>query len=79
MLSKLTGCIVSKNAPRLLSTVSSVTLHKFVVYAPDVSDSEVFQRRLSVRAQHLARADEFVQKGFISKSHAVIFNIQILS
>jgi len=42
-------------ASRKMSTAT--TKHKFVVWAPDMTDPDAFQRRLSVRTKHLERAD----------------------
>ena len=49
-----------------MMTTSATTRHKFIVYAPDMTDSDAFQRRLSVRQAHLNRAREQVDKGMIS-------------
>lgn len=40
--------------------------HKFIVYAPDMTDEGALQRRLSVRPAHLQRAKEEIAKGVIS-------------
>ena len=48
----------SKNTP---------ALHKFIVYAPDMSDEDAFQRRLCVRRSHLDGAKSQARKGVISK------------
>ncbi len=40
--------------------------HKFIVYAPNMTDEGALQRRLSVRPAHLQRAKEEIAKGVIS-------------
>ena len=40
--------------------------HKFVIYAPDMTDDGAFQRRLSVRPAHLDKAREHISGGTIS-------------
>ena len=40
--------------------------HKFMVYAPDHTDPEIFQRRLSHRPDHLERAKTPVANGDLS-------------
>ena len=42
--------------------------HKFIVYAPDMSDEGAFQRRLSVRQSHLDNATTQAKNGVVSKS-----------
>lgn len=44
--------------------------HKFLVYAPDMTDAEAFARRLSVRAKHLEKAGELTQQGLVSEYHS---------
>ena len=39
----------------------------FVVYAPDMTDPDALQRRLSVRPVHLARAKEQTKAGVVSE------------
>ncbi|KZT03967.1 uncharacterized protein LAESUDRAFT_658742 [Laetiporus sulphureus 93-53] len=41
-----------------MSIASEPTLYKFVVWAPDMTDPDALQRRLSVRERHLARATD---------------------
>ena len=41
--------------------------HKFIVYAPDMSDAGALQRRLSVRPAHLEKAAEYIEGGMFSK------------
>ncbi|KAF9816775.1 hypothetical protein IEO21_03855 [Rhodonia placenta] len=53
-----------------MSTAPST--HKFVVYAPDMTDPDAFQRRLSVRPSHVARADGLVNSGLIRVGGAML-------
>ncbi|KAI0359258.1 hypothetical protein OH77DRAFT_1517799 [Trametes cingulata] len=46
--------------------------HKFVVYAPDMTDEGAFQRRLSVRQAHLQRAKEEIDRGIIKLAGAML-------
>lgn len=46
--------------------MSSTSRLTFVVWAPDMSDSEALQRRLAVRAQHLAGAHRNFEAGITS-------------
>ncbi|KAH9888454.1 hypothetical protein C8Q73DRAFT_184949 [Cubamyces lactineus] len=55
-----------------MMTTSATTRHKFIVYAPDMTDSDAFQRRLSVRQAHLNRAREQVDKGMIKIAGAML-------
>ncbi|OBZ67142.1 hypothetical protein A0H81_12986 [Grifola frondosa] len=48
------------------------TLHKFVVYAPDMSDAGALQRRLSVRPVHIERAGGLGEEGFIKLGGALL-------
>ncbi|KAJ7707832.1 hypothetical protein B0H16DRAFT_1481541 [Mycena metata] len=41
--------------------MSTPTLHKFIVYAPDKTDEGAFERRLSVRAKHLENAAKKIE------------------
>ena len=45
--------------------------HKFIVYAPDMTDEGAFERRLSVRQAHLDNASKQAKKGIVSKSCAL--------
>ncbi|KAI0919314.1 hypothetical protein AcV5_002267 [Taiwanofungus camphoratus] len=47
-------------------------LHKFIVFAPDVSDADGFQRRLAVRPKHLANAAELHKSGVIKVGGAML-------
>ncbi|OBZ65882.1 hypothetical protein A0H81_14198 [Grifola frondosa] len=51
-----------ERAPRIghlrLSSLSPTMPHLFVVYLPDYTDAEAFQRRLSVRQAHLEKAHQ---------------------
>ena len=44
--------------------------HTFFVYAPDSPSPGTYERRMSVRPQHLARAAELIQAGVIRASRA---------
>ncbi|KZT65387.1 hypothetical protein DAEQUDRAFT_676885 [Daedalea quercina L-15889] len=46
----------------MTSTVGS-KLHKFAVWAPDMTDPEAFSRRMSVRESHLANAKKIHANG----------------
>ncbi|TBU31944.1 hypothetical protein BD311DRAFT_775874 [Dichomitus squalens] len=46
--------------------------HKFVVYAPDMSDDGAFQRRLSVRQAHLDNAAEQAKQGIVKLGGAML-------
>lgn len=43
------------------------SIHTFLVYAPDCTDSEALSRRLAVRESHLSKAKEDKQGGFVRK------------
>ncbi len=45
--------------------MSSPSLHKFVVYAPDQTDEGAFERRLSVRPKDLVNAVKAISDGVI--------------
>lgn len=45
---------------------STAEKFEFVVYAPDYTDPEALQRRLAVRAQHLAKAQTLHDSGVVS-------------
>ncbi|KAJ7731099.1 hypothetical protein DFH07DRAFT_755863 [Mycena maculata] len=47
-------------------------LPKFVVYAPDKTDSGAFERRLSVRATHLENAAKAITAGVIRVGGALL-------
>lgn len=53
---------------RLMSTSATPLSHKFIVYAPDMTDEGALQRRLSVRSEHLVKAREQIARGTISTS-----------
>jgi hypothetical protein len=42
------------------------TLYKFIVYAPDKTDNDTFQKRLSVRGEHLEAVTPKVNAGIVS-------------
>jgi hypothetical protein len=46
----------------------STPLHYFAVFAPDYTEEETFERRMSVRERHFVRANEHIQKGDISEN-----------
>ena len=54
---------------RLMSSASASTptRHRFLVYAPDMTDKDAFARRLKVRAAHLERASEQHKAGVVSE------------
>ncbi|KAG6821033.1 hypothetical protein H0H93_007923 [Arthromyces matolae] len=41
------------------------TLHKFMVYAPDFTAEGTFEKRLSVRAEHLKEFKAKIDSGFV--------------
>ena len=47
--------------------MSTVTKHKFIVWAPDYDDAEAYSRRLKVREQHLAGATLAAKDGALGK------------
>ncbi|EIW53953.1 uncharacterized protein TRAVEDRAFT_39680 [Trametes versicolor FP-101664 SS1] len=53
--------------------------HKFIVYAPDMTDEGALQRRLSVRPAHLQRAKEEIAKGVIKVAGAMLTPASIAS
>lgn len=40
--------------------------HIFLLYAPDYTDADAFNRRLAVRPQHLENSKLVVQQGILS-------------
>lgn len=46
--------------------MSEVKTYVFFVYAPDYTDPDAFNRRLSVRSQHLERMGTLGKKGILS-------------
>ncbi|KZT69326.1 hypothetical protein DAEQUDRAFT_669892 [Daedalea quercina L-15889] len=46
-----------------MSSTSGPTLHKFAVWAPDMTDPEAFSRRMAVRESHLANANKMHESG----------------
>jgi uncharacterized protein len=54
-------------ADRVASTTDGPKRHKFLVYAPDMTDPEGFSRRLQVRSEHLAGAKANSEKGVLSE------------
>ncbi|THV06720.1 hypothetical protein K435DRAFT_960325 [Dendrothele bispora CBS 962.96] len=48
-----------------MSTSATDPRPKFLVYAPDKTEEGTFERRLSVRPDHLAKAKESISGGFI--------------
>jgi len=58
-------------SPALLQSVrqmatSESTTHRFMVYAPDHTDPEALNRRLSIREKHIERVEAFIAKGVLS-------------
>ncbi len=49
-----------------MSTDTPAPRHKFIVYAPDMTDADALQRRLSVRPAHLEKAAEYIKGGMFS-------------
>ena len=49
-------------------STASPTLHKFAVWAPDMTDPEAFSRRMAVRETHLANAKKISASGILSAS-----------
>ncbi|PCH39051.1 hypothetical protein WOLCODRAFT_141084 [Wolfiporia cocos MD-104 SS10] len=49
---------------RMMSTAPK-PLHKFFVWAPDMTDPGAFQRRMSQRPKHLERAKVLYESGFL--------------
>lgn len=47
-------------------STSGPTLHKFAVWAPDMTDPEAFSRRMAVRETHLANAKKSFASGTLS-------------
>jgi hypothetical protein len=52
-----------------MSTVAAPPRHKFFVYAPDKTDPDTFEKRLSVRSKHLETAHERNIAGIVSECH----------
>ncbi|PCH35759.1 hypothetical protein WOLCODRAFT_156458 [Wolfiporia cocos MD-104 SS10] len=52
--------------------MSTQTLHKFIVYAPDATDPDAFQRRLSVRPKHVEKAADLHRDGIIKVGGAML-------
>ncbi|KAK7059702.1 YCII domain-containing protein [Favolaschia claudopus] len=52
--------------------MSSDTLHKFIVYAPDKTDEGAFERRLSVRPKHLENAAKLTSEKVILLGGAML-------
>ncbi|KAI9069350.1 hypothetical protein FKP32DRAFT_1559905 [Trametes sanguinea] len=57
---------------RALSSTAQPPRHKFVVFAPDMTDDGAFQRRLSVREQHLNDARRNASTGVIKLAGAML-------
>lgn len=60
---------LNRHTIRNMSSAAAVR-HKFIVYAPDMTDEGAFQRRLSVRASHLERAGQKIKEGVVSACRA---------
>ncbi|KAJ8518046.1 hypothetical protein ONZ45_g4849 [Pleurotus djamor] len=52
--------------------MSAQTPQRFFVYAPDKTEEGTYERRLSVRPQHLEMAKENIAKGFIRVGAALL-------
>jgi len=46
--------------------------HKFVLYAPDMTDPEAFERRMQVRSKHLERAAVLTSGGSLRLGGAML-------
>jgi len=51
---------------------SAPALHKFFVYAPDKTEAGTFERRMSVRSQHLENAAKAISAGVIKVGGATL-------
>ncbi|KAK7472957.1 hypothetical protein VKT23_001061 [Stygiomarasmius scandens] len=54
-----------------MSSSTNESRPKFFVYAPDKTEEGTFERRLSVRSEHLAKAKENIGEGFIRVAGAL--------
>lgn len=45
-------------------------LTKFVLWAPDHTDADAIERRLSVQSSHLKVIDKLIKDGIVRKQHA---------
>jgi len=52
-------------------------LHKFVVWAPDMTDPDALHRRMSVRARHMEKVEAMRQSGFLITGGALLSPIPI--
>ncbi|RDX47528.1 hypothetical protein OH76DRAFT_1354079 [Lentinus brumalis] len=55
-----------------MSTDTPAPRHKFIVYAPDMTDADTLQRRLSVRPAHLEKAAEYIKDGMFKVAGAML-------
>ncbi|KAI0710326.1 hypothetical protein C8T65DRAFT_575463 [Cerioporus squamosus] len=55
-----------------MSTGAVAPRHKFIVYAPDMTDAGALQRRLSVRRAHLEKAAEYIEGGMFKVAGAML-------
>ncbi|KAH8103560.1 hypothetical protein BXZ70DRAFT_739117 [Cristinia sonorae] len=60
----------SQLSTRTMSTAPAK--HQFIVWAPDYTDPEAFDRRLAVRAAHLQNAFELIKNGVIKTGGAMM-------
>jgi uncharacterized protein len=47
-------------------TAVALTLHHFIVYAPDKADAGTFEKRLAVRSKHLENLTRLIGNGTVS-------------
>jgi len=60
--------LLSRPLPRHMSTTASAPARQrqlFFIWAPDKTEEGTFERRLSVRSNHLESAKEEISGGFI--------------
>jgi len=55
-----------------VETTPTSALHKFIVYAPDKTEAGTFEKRLSVRSQHLENASVLIGTGTIKVAGAML-------
>jgi len=54
--------------------MSTAPRHKFLLYAPDMTDPEGLARRLSVRARHLENVGTMKNAGIVSECVSLLIN-----
>lgn len=68
--------LLSANSTFLARTMSSTPAKQtFVIWAPDQTDAEAFNRRLAVRATHLQKIVALFREGVISTFRAISYRI----